>query len=345
MKLTTTFYHRVLVFVVLLLATGCGTITPVSNPTSITPQFTQLVSDANDLASTVGQTFTPLPSATPNQTQIVQSDNISSTVSVAQTSASQFPHICKDSYYQPGYSPDGLWLVQLCYSENDHDLIMTLSSRETQVLWKLLYQKYIPKMDFVPDGGMSVVHWSNDGRYAYFNSFLGGDGGECFVSGWDSGAGLFRLDLQTGSVTALLPQNNTFWWYGFSFSPTDRRLVYGARARDLKILDITTGQLKNIFPKNDFSEGGGYVWSQDGLEFVYSTVTYADQGERNNYSLRLVDTRSGSERILLESSDTCFSTISWTEDNILTVEKNYGESLLEFNLNSNTIISEIATRP
>jgi hypothetical protein len=350
MKLTITFYHRVLVFVVLLLVTGCGTTTSVSNPASITPQFTQLVSDVNDLASTstitVGQTFTPLPSATPNQTQIVQADNISSTISVAQTSASQFPRICKDSYYRQGYSPDGLWLVELCYSENDHDLIMTLSSRETQVLWKLLYQKYIPKMDFVPDGGMSVVRWSNDGKYAYFTAFLGGDGGECFYGNQlETGTGLFRLDLKTGLTTVILPPNDRYFWYSFSISPTDRRLVYGVHSLNLKILDITTGQLVDVVHKSDFSEGGGYIWSPDGLQFVYATVTSDDQGERFGYSLRLVDAKSGSEQILLESTEDCFAARSWKENNILTLEKNFNKTLIEYDLKSNTIISENTMTP
>ncbi len=149
---------------------------------------------------------------------------------------SQFPRICKDNYYQSGYSHDGLWLVELCYSENDQDLIMTLSNRKTQVLWKLLYQDYLPKMDFVPDGGMSVVHWSNDGRYTYFTAFLGGDGGECFYGNQlETGTGLFRLDLQTGRTTAILPPNDSYYWYSFSVSPTDRRLVYGVHSLNLKI--------------------------------------------------------------------------------------------------------------
>ena len=87
------------------------------------------------------------------------------------------------------------------------------------------------------------------------------------------------------------------------------------------------------------------MWSPDGLELVYSTVLYNEISEPIAYSFRLVDAQSGNERILLESPENCFAAKSWTEDNILTLEKNYGEALIEFDLNSNKIISEIATTP
>jgi hypothetical protein len=267
------------------------------------------------------------------------------TVSAAQTHAANFPHLC-DSYFANQYSPDRSWLAELCYSKNDHDLVMTLANSKTQVLWKLLYQEYIPKMDFVPDGGMSVVHWSNDGKYAYFTAFLGGDGGECFYGNQlETGTGLFRLDLQTGRTAAILPLNDNDYWYSFSISPTERRLVYGVHSLDLKILDITTGQLIEVAHHSDFSDGGGYVWSPDGLKFVYSTVTSDSVAEKFQYSLRLVDAQSGSERILLESPDNCFAATSWTENNMVMIEKNFGEAFLEFDLNSNKIASEATVTP
>jgi len=192
---------------------------------------------------------------------------------------------------------------------------------------------------------MGVIRWSNDGRYAYFFSFFGGDGGECFYNGNNRGAGLFRVDLETGKSTAILPVNNKFWWYGFSFSPTDRRLVYGIQAKDLKILDIMTGKTINISSNDNIYETGGYLWSDDGLNFVYSALTHDVNGERENYSLRLVDAQSGSEQILLEIADGCFEALSWTEDNILHIQKNYGEALIEFDLNSKTIVSEATVTP
>lgn len=288
------------------------------------------------------QQLSPTPTIIITPTWSGNYDNEIATVSVARTRAAKFPRIC-DSYYPGKYSPNGLWLVELCSSKEDKDLILTLSNSETQVLWKFRYQDHLPQMDFVPDGGMGVIHWSNDGRYAYFSSHLGGDGGECFYKGGDRGAGLFRVDLKTGESTAILPTNNDFWWYGFSFSPTDRRLVYGVQARDLKILDVTTGKFVSISSDDDAYETGGFLWSGDGLRLVYSALTRDSNGERENYSLRLVDVLSGNEQVLLEAPDECFDAVSWTENDILIIEKNYDQTVIQFDLNTNNIINENTT--
>lgn len=317
------------------IALGASLTSCLSSQVTVPSQATVTFTSTKYLSSTPTIALTPTWSG--NYDEIA-------TVSAAQTRAANFPRIC-DSYYPGQYSPNGVWLVELCASKDDNDLILTLSNRETQVLWKLLYHDYIPQMDFRPDGGMSVVHWSKDGRSTYFFSFLGGDSGECFYNGGDRGSGLFRIDLHSGQTTAILPPNNNFWWYGFSLSPTDRRLVYGARARDLKILDITTGELISVISVSNFDEGGGFLWSADGLKLIYSALTRGESGERENYSLRLVDAQSGSESILLESPENCFVAISWKEDNILQLKKNFGEALIEFDLNSNKIISENTTTP
>jgi hypothetical protein len=164
---------------------------------------------------------------------LVGCGSVNSTNSRTLTS-SQFPRIC-DGYYSPSnFSPSGLWMAELCYSENDKDLILTLSNRETEVLWKLLYRDHIPQMDFIPDGGMSVAYWSDDGRYAYFYSYPNTSGGGCFVPNSFGGWGLFRLELKTGNVVSILPiGDNEFTWYGFSFSPTYKHLVYGVNAKKL----------------------------------------------------------------------------------------------------------------
>jgi dipeptidyl aminopeptidase/acylaminoacyl peptidase len=255
-----------------------------------------------------------------------------------QTDTAQSSSVCKDIYSYPRYSPNGLWLEKLCYSELDHSLIMTLSNSESQVLWKLLYRDYIPHIDFVPaDGKVAVVHWSNDGRYAYFSSYSKGSGGGCFAPYSHGGWGLFRLDLQTGNITTILPLVDTrIVWYGFSFSTTDRQLVYGVYAENFVILDMTTEESLNINHEKDFDDGGGFVWSQDGLKFVYSTGTFTSESEI--YSLRLVDVQTGSEQILLESDNSCYLATEWKDNNTVLIEQIglYGqETILAYDLKTN----------
>lgn len=281
--------------------------------------------------------------------QTVQS--VEPTQSAFQTAVAQFPRLCpKDTPYfsdrTKSFSPDGLWLGELCNSREYHDLVLTFSNKKTGVIWKMFYHDYIPDVEGA-DGGMRVAHWSKDSRYAYFHTSLGGSVGECFYEGYDTGAGVFRLDLQTGKTTEILPTNKTFYWYGFSFSPTDRQLVYGIQALNLIVLDIKTGELIKVAHEKDFSQSGGYVWSLDGLQFVYTTVKYLPNNVGTvGYTLRLVNAKTGAERILLESQTNCYLAKKWRADNILQIEyddQKYNRAIMEYDINSNTIISASAS--
>lgn len=343
----TPFRYSLIGFVLFSALVACST----SSTTSITTQLPKTTSEMDGLESlpttTLRPSFTPMPTRTPNLTQTATDQDNATAQSARQTAIAQYPSICEVSYGRE-FSPNKLWMAEFCDSESDKSPILTISNKETGELWKLVYQDYIQNTEISPFGGLAVAYWSNDGQYAYFASFTGGDGGECFVGFLDSGSGLFRLDLQTGSITTVLPPSDNFAWYGFSFSPTDRRLVYGARSRDLKILDITTGQVTKLFSVKDFSQSGDYVLSPDGLMFSYSTVLWNNMYERVAYSLRLVDAQTGSERILLESPDNCFATRSWSDNNVLTIErydKNYDQTLVEYDLNLNKIVSEATAMP
>ena len=353
------FHRFVSLSVFALYMIGCGTANSTSDPTLITPQVSQSVPNVGDIeiSSTPNIQFsvTPAPNITPYQTQLTINQTMTvavQAVSVLQTKIAQFPHVCTENYVYPHFpgrfSPNGLWLEELCYSENDQDLILTISNKDTRVAWKLIYKDFIHHNGFPPDGGMLVIHWTDDGKFAYFNSYTSGDGGECFVNGYDSGRGLFRLDLQSGQTVAILPPNmEDLLWYGFSFSPTDRRLVYGARSRALKILDIQTGQTISIVHAKELNQTGGYTWSPDGLELVFSSVAYNFQEGTANYSLRWVDVHSGSERILIESDTDCYVARAWNENRSLLVERydeNYNSTLITYDLNLNSI-SETTTTP
>jgi len=116
------------------------------------------------------------------------------------------------------------------------------------------------------------------------------------------------------------------------------------------VLDIMTGESVNVAHEKDFSEGGGYVWSPDESHFVYSTVKYLpnNMGGREGYTLRLVAAKTGVERILFESKTSCYLVKEWKDDNVLLIEydyddENYNRVIMEYDINSNTIISASAT--
>ena len=234
-------------------------------------------------------------------------------------------------------SPNGLWLVESCYSNIDQGVIMVLSENETQITWKLLYREYSPKSDLVLDGGMRVAHWTKDGRYAYFLSFMNASGGGCFMQNRISGWGLFRLDLDSGETKTIVPLGEYFHWYVFSFSPTDEQLVFGFHAKDYKVLDITTGTTIPVNPVKSYDEGGGIIWSEDGQEFVYSTVfDSADSGYET--VVRLVNAQSGVEEVLLEDKDNCYVAREWKKDNILVVDSFDEPTTFMYDLELRTVI-------
>jgi hypothetical protein len=259
----------VIIFVTVVILAECGTTSSANDATLIVPQNSQPVSitgaSESPSTTTASPTSKSVPSTTPDPTQTAFAQDMISARVAEETLVARYPRACKLLYAPREFSPNGLWMVELCYSDIDQDLMLTFSNSRTQVLWQFFYKNFIPQMDFMPDGGLSVVHWSNDERYAYFYSYLGGDGGECYVGGGTSGSGLFRIDLQTGYTTAVLPMGDLSTWYTFSFAPTDRRLVYGVSSHDLKILDILTGKLTSVVNLHNFSQSGGYLWSQDGL--------------------------------------------------------------------------------
>lgn len=309
------------------------------------PAQTKATTNPNEIVDITPQILmSPTPTIAATPTLSGNYDEMIATVSALQTQAAYFPRIC-DGYSPDRYSPNGLWLEEICYSEEDRDLVLTISNKETKALWKLLYHDYIPQLDFSPDGGMAVSHWSKDGRYAYFFSSLGGDGNYCFVKGWDRGMGLFRLNLQTGAVSVILPPNNTYWWYDFSFSPTDKRLVYGEQAKHFHILDMTTGKLTNVEHIKEVYEGGGVVWSSDGLQFVYSTIFNDYNNNKFETSVRLVDARTGKEQIILETLNDCYSVKEWKSDTTLLIESDAEKTLFDFDLKSKTVVNKNHINP
>jgi len=345
-----TMYRLSIVVLLFLTLVSCGT-TSTTNPlTPITPypSSSNLDEPKRLPTYTPRPSSTPMPSKTPELTETAYAQSSISAQLAEQTLVAQYPHLCEEIYNPQEFSPNKLWIVEFCYSENDKSPILTLSNKNTQVLWKLVYGDFIENVEY--GNGLGVVHWSPDQKYAYFASLPTVDGGECYIGANSQyfGKGLFRLDLQTGNVTTILPLQDNFRSYDFSFSPTGRRLIYQTSSSDLIILDIKTGMSINVksVDKNQF--GGGYLWSSDALEFVYSTVLDNEIDEPISYSLRLVDSLSGSQRILLESPDNCMVTKSWSDDNILTIEsydKNYDRTLIEFDLNSNSIITEATVTP
>lgn len=339
--------RKILLFIFILIVSACAS-----------PQVTEEIDCclAVDFTAPVPtETQTPIQTftQTPYPTFVYDA-----TQKAFQTKVAEFPRLCSNevpyfSEKRKNVSPDGFWFGEVCwaYDTEFNDLVLNFSNKETGKVWNLPYHDYIDVS--YADGGMLIIHWSNDSRYVYFKTDIGGSVGECYYEGYDTGRGVFRLDLQTGQVNEILPLTNGYAFYNFSFSPIDKWMVYSIniisvnpflRNAQLKILNITTGKSIDVSHVKELNESGGFIWSSDGKEFIYSTLLYKDSYERDSYSLRLVNAETGAEKIILEAQMACFLVVEW-KDNILKIEKNYNESIIEFDLNTNTIFSETPINP
>lgn len=347
--------HFLMALLLLIVSISCST----QNTTDIATQSSPAISGTEDIdqeSKPSKESSTPLTSATLDISETAFFQAQTATQAGQQTLMAPFPSLCTDPYSELDFSPNRLWMTELCYSLEDDSLIMTVSKRDTATLWKLVYKDYTQRGGVFWDEGFRVVHWSGDGRYAYINLFFWGDGGECFtfVSQEQHGKALLRLDLQTGLTTTILPLKTT-GGYGFSFAPTGRRLVYTSSSLGIKILDLQTGQPIDVDAARQFEGHGNYIWSPDGLRFVYSTAEYNDQWDVDNYSLRVVDGRTGKNEVVLESAQSCFAARDWKNDRILVVERfdpapkvpvpELKVTVIEYDLSLNQILNESTATP
>jgi len=347
-----TLSRAIQISLVVVFLVGCSSVNATEIPISTTSQSSQPVPTVEEqLAGTTLPISTSIPNLmTPDITLTAFVQEMGSAMGAEETLVAQYPRLCDNLSFPREFSPNRLWMVESCYSEKDKSLILTLSNRESNALWKLVYRDFIQQGEVVPDGGLSVVYWSDDGKFAYFNSFISGSGGYCFFSGnvLNYGKGLFRIDLKTGSSTVILPLQENFIGYDFSFSPTGKQLVYETHLSGVKFLDLETGNIVTVPSISEFDGVGGFVWSPTGAQVVYSTVKSINYGESFIYSLRLADTQLGYEQKIFESKENCFAARLWSDYDILTVEhydENYDRMIVEFDLNSNEILSEATVTP
>jgi len=145
-----------------------------------------------------------------------------------------------DSHNQDKFiSPNENWLAIHCIRKLNPTL--EIVNREGK-RWVLQLKDYVSKKYVHDEGaGMGGFHpekWTNDGEYLYFSSALYSSGG--YVCFYDLTAqGLYRIKLNDGTVSAILPAEGASSDYTVSFSPTDRRLAYQGNG-DLIIRDLQT---------------------------------------------------------------------------------------------------------
>ncbi len=220
------------------------------------------------------------------------------------TQVASFPATCDDRTTQV-ISPGGNWLAISCGYSNNQTLEIVNKAGQR---WLLDFKDYLPA-DVIsnggtPMGGLFPKHWTVDDQFLYFSSYIAFDGGGTCFYGFGT-TGLFRINLETGIVTTVLPVLAELDGYLISFSPDGRMLAYGVTySAGLVIVNLRTGE-KNIINVEENSVGG-FTWSPDSSQLAFSTCQ-ADEDYLN----------------VIRSTIRIFDIVSKITKTIMTVEENF----------------------
>jgi len=263
---------KVGVFVFLLfLFSACGT--PVVTEPVTQAQHTQTPIPIIVPTSSLKPTSTPDELKEAYGGLTITSTPILSLGQAAITATQQVLHDKLDKYCEHNqawgfrFSPDGQWVVVSC----SWDTIEVVHADETKK-WEVSSDTLInPYTEYF----IGVNHWSNDGAYAYVSFDPHTDG---YWEPFHQGIVLYRLNLETGQISEVLPLGKSDWiFYSFSFSPDDTILAYIVTDQSpviLNLRDIQSGDEQSFDIDPKYNTGGGFVWSPDSQKLVFSITQF-----------------------------------------------------------------------
>jgi dipeptidyl aminopeptidase/acylaminoacyl peptidase len=116
-------------------------------------------------------------------------------------------------------------------------------------------------------GSLYPVHWTSDDTYLYFTPFLGfSGGGTCFYY-HSRVQGLYRINVNSGFISAVLRTTAKPALYEIAFSPVGAKVAY--YGDHLTILDLRTGETTEI--DTGGRQVGNLTWSPDGANLAFGT--------------------------------------------------------------------------
>ena len=258
---------------------------PIETATPEIAQVTPVVDLGQPIAS---------PTRTPKQEPLIKNTLTPTLIPPQTPSATAFNAFdqCGSYFHEQRLSPSKKWYLCERGDPQGADLLIIKNDGE---FWRFSYYA-----DFGVEywGDIRYIKWAQDETYLYFSVMNPVDGPGPFTANAEA---LFRMDLSNGKVVKILGNidyddpNRDF--YVVSISPTDRRLIYSdgylwlgdKPPTQLYINDLQTGTQTVIPVGVEFSQIGGFVWSEDGLQLVYKLYSTSDDYCLYSYSIRLLD--------------------------------------------------------
>jgi hypothetical protein len=288
-------------------------------------------------------TATLQPSRTPTPTESSQKDPGALLMEQAEnaraTKIAEFSVTC-DVSSNRFLSPDENWLVIDCARKQNSTFEIVNQQGKR---WVLELKDYVSKNSYgeIPPGDFRIENWSNDGKYLYFSPSLGlSGGGDPCISDF-GGYGLYRIRLDDGKISTILPEPVSFFGYYIAFSPAGRQLAYegggGLIIRDLKTSDE--------FTTKDSGTTGNAIWSEDGTALTYVTCQSDWDGTSSSIeksAVKIFSIQKKESKTILELEKSLLFIEDWGKNNVLTIgiqDQSYNWSERFFDLNSDKWIT------
>ena len=283
------------------------TLSPIPSPASRLTVFPTLSPDKNinPTADAMWKTVTAI-SIPLTETQEAYNAFQEATGVAKATLEAQFPGSCQ-SGAGVSVSPDGKWLTNYC---GDFLILSRDGSKKISISQADVSPPDYPVTDIFP------IHWSNDSHYVFFSTY------RCCVDSdvYSTDGSLYRVDTLSEKWSKIIDG-----YYYYSFSPTDRRLLYIIRGNSEKgeptqfhIVDQSSGTEETINLQN-FEQAGHIVWSPDGKNFVATAKIGSDLIENSQFALFFISIDEQSIVNILPLSDRDVYASNWSKDNIITI--------------------------
>lgn len=203
------------------------------------------------------------------------------------------------------YPPEGDWVAVGCGTRDSHFLVI---ANHEGLKWILYFSDYL-SVDYELPGWFLPMAWSLEKGYFYFAKDIGhsGGGNQCFPG---LGVyGLYRLELETGTVVTLVTTDD-FSGKQIQFSPTVE--YYAVSYPGLTLTNLENGDVTKI----DVSGIMALSWSPDGRHLAYSVASCGDWLVESS-SIYVWDSSAKETRILFSSSDMLLRPILWINNSLL----------------------------
>jgi hypothetical protein len=328
-----------LIFLLIMILSGCAN--PTATPTAFVPTK-QLIEPLQPI-STVMMIPSPTLEFTPTQ-------------SVLET-------VLKDCWFygQPPeklgtISPDGKWLAAGCLDLVGPSLLpvpfVKIAQINGPVNWKYSFSELTGRsLCFISprwqnesgcwlDGYLFLDHWSYESRYVFYKIQYSLERAE--PVGFQTYWGLYRVDDQTGKISAWLPFTGTE--YIFSFSPDGKYLAFSSYADLKKVFINSLESGKQYVIPLPSSLGSNIIWSSDSQNIALASP-YSDKSTKQDNTILYMISISDMELVSLFSMNQLyFFPVSWQSENIINLKSYDGTksqysqyTLYQYNLSTHEL--------